>query len=95
MLNDKYSLVDYLKFICNAKARYEPRDRSYLQPTLYYLFALTVATLSYAVIDFYSPFLFWIQSIVYAASIVLFTSLILPPKPWPKQHSYGYFAERE
>ena len=80
MLNDKYLLLDYLKFICNAKVRYEPRPRSYMQPLLYYFFTIIVTYLSYGVIIMENPFLFWTQSIVYAASILLFTSLILPPK---------------
>lgn len=50
MLNDKYSLLDYLKFICNAKVKYEPRNRSYLQPLLYYLFAAIVTYISFGII---------------------------------------------
>lgn len=50
MLDDKYSLLDYLKFICNTKIKYEPRSKSYLQPLLYYIFAMVVSFLSFGVI---------------------------------------------
>lgn len=50
MLDDKYSLLDYLKFICNAKVKYEPRNRSYLQPFLFYCLAALLAFLSFGVL---------------------------------------------
>ncbi len=80
MLDDKYSLLDYLKFICNTKIKYEPRSRSYFQPFLYYSFAIIVSFLSFAIITIHNPIVFWVQLALYAFSVVLFTTLIIPPK---------------
>jgi hypothetical protein len=95
MLDDKYSLLDYLKFICNTKIKYEPRSKSYFQPFLYYLFAVIVSFLSFGIITIDKPLFFWPQVVIYAFSVVLFTTLILPPKVLEKHHGYNYYAERQ
>lgn len=94
MLDDRYSLLDYLKFICNAKVRYEPRRRSYLQPVLYYCLAAVLISLSFGVITVDNALVFWAQATTYTISVALFTSLILPPKQHEKHHTYGHYAER-
>jgi palmitoyltransferase ZDHHC13/17 len=95
MLDDHYSLLDYLKFACNAKARYEPRRRSYMQPLLFYCLAALLAFLSFGAVATEDAVVFWTQIAVYGTSIGLFTSLVLPPKLHEKVHDYGYYAERQ
>lgn len=39
--------------------------------------------------------LFYAQAVLYGGTVLLFTSLIVPPKPHIKHQPYGYFIERE
>lgn len=95
MLDDRYSLLDYLKFLCNAKARYEPRKPSYWQPLLFYCLALLLAALAFGPIDLPIPALFYCQAGVFLVTVGLFSSLIVGVRPQARAQSYQYFAERE
>jgi hypothetical protein len=40
MLNDNYTLFDFLKFYYNVKLEYKPKDRSYIIPIVFLITAL-------------------------------------------------------
>lgn len=94
MLDDNYSLLDYIKFICNAKVRYEPKKKSYIQPFLFYCLTFVLMFLNFGAITINNIVVFWVQTVIFAISVVLFTSLILPQKRLEKTHDYTYYAEQ-
>ncbi len=94
MLDDKYTLVDYLKFACNAKVKYIPRKRSLFQPLIFYIVTAIMVFLSYGIITVNHPILFYFQSAIYAITFLLFTSLLFPPQPYIKAQSFNDFSEK-
>jgi palmitoyltransferase len=62
---------------------------------LYYCLASIMVLLSFGFITVQISAIYYTQIAVYATSVLLFTTLILSPKPHLKQHSYSFFAECE
>lgn len=54
-----------------------------------------MAFLSFFVITISNNIIFFSQAIVYGISVLLFASLILPPRSHLQHHAYGHFAERQ
>ena len=51
MLNDKYSLWDKLKIICNAKTRYEPVDKSSFYSWSFLVLWMVVTGLAFGAVE--------------------------------------------
>jgi hypothetical protein len=94
MLDDKYTLIDYLKFVCNAKVKYIPRKRSLFQPFIFYIVTAIMVFLSYGIITVNHQILFYFQSVIYSITFLLFTSLLFRPQPYIKTQSFNDFSEK-
>lgn len=94
MLDDKYSLLDYIKFICNAKIKYKPKNRSYIQPFFFLILYFLAAFLLFGVINIFALWILAFQTLFYSVILLLFLSLITPPKSIKSLHSYDFYVEK-
>ena len=80
MLDDHYSLLDRIKFAYNAKVKYKPQHRSYIQPMCFVLLWLLAVGLAFGAISFDTS---WMQASLaglYLTVLMLFLSLVCPPQ---------------
>ena len=94
MLNDKYTFIDYVKFICNAMIKYKPQKRSFIQPIFYFTMFALIAFINYFIIQISTPEIFLIQSIFYLIKTILYISLIKSPKKYISHHEYDYYSTK-
>ena len=92
MLDDRYSLKDHVKFICNAKIKYQPKSRSYLQPFLFFIIWCINAGLSFGTIALHPLSIFITQACLLTLTLFLFISLIPPPDLTPTPTPYSTFT---
>ena len=77
MLNDRYTLLDRVKILCNAKVKYQPQRKSYSLPLTFIALQLVVASLPFALVQFHWLWLLLLQAAVFLAVAGLFASLVL------------------
>lgn len=44
MLNEKFTIVDFVKFYCNIKIEYKPNHRKYVMPAVFLLVCVLCIT---------------------------------------------------
>jgi len=95
MLDTNYNLLDYLKFLCNMKIKYQPRSRSFIQPLCFFIiFGLVVGYL-YSLFTFDSQLVMIIQSSIFGVIFIVYASLIISPKLEHDQLTYEQLANQQ
>ena len=77
MLDDKYSLWDKLKILCNAKTKYEPIKKSYKYPLSFLFIWLLTVAFSFGIIQFQNIVFMIFQGVLFGITLLLFLSLVL------------------
>ncbi len=77
MLNDRYTVIDRVKILCNAKMKYKPQHKSYILPITFLVLQIIVSSLPFTMIEFHSLWLLLLQGMVLLVIAGLFISLVL------------------
>jgi len=80
MLDENYTFTDRLKFVCNAKVRYKPQNKSYIPVVIFLLIAIIASMMSFWLIEFKDLWAEILQGSVYLVALVLYLSLVLKGK---------------
>lgn len=98
MLNNKYGLLDYIKFYLNTQVRYEPVERSICMPILFLLSALFIIVSAHMLVR--APFLVQnnlyiiVPSCFYGLFFIIYLTLLRSPKPIGQPSSYKHLIDK-
>jgi len=51
MLNDKYTLIDKIKIICNTKMKYEPKQKSDFYPIAFAIISVFYMVMPFGILE--------------------------------------------
>lgn len=80
MLDNNYSIFDMFKFYYNVKLEYRPKNRKLTIPIVFIVSYLCSLLILNTLIEFTNVALLYIQIAIMAPMILLYLSLLLPPK---------------
>lgn len=86
MLNDEYNCLDFLKFYYNVKIEYKPKSRSYVIPFVFFTTAFCSLLIMHGLLMFKKQYFYFLESVILGIMILLYISLLLPPKTQDKQN---------
>lgn len=79
MLNEKFSCLDLIKFYCNIKVEYKPKQRNCTIPIVFLLAFLVNLTIINAVIKFTEDYSLFAEIVLFSILILAYLSLLKGP----------------
>lgn len=87
MLNENYTLMDFLKLYCNIKIEYRPKSKGFLLPLVFILsIGISLTTIN-TVVKYTNDYAFSFQLALFLLLFGFYFSLLIPySKPEPQTY---------
>lgn len=87
MLNEKFSLMDLLKFYCNVKIEYKPKSRKLTIPVIFFISVIINVAILNVLIEFTKDYSTLVETCVIAPMMLMYFTLLYGP---PRSDTLDY-----